>query len=327
MAAQEGASTLELILIEDKLSVKTICQLTGINEHTLRAWERRYGVVKPRRLENGRRVYSIEDLEKLKLIALLIRKGFLIGNIAGRSLRELSSLLNEAAQTPDMSDAVSQQNTRAEELALQIEEAISRYELVKINVLLQQAKAEYSIREYIFQVVLPLMSRVGDYVAREEFSIGQEHALSAIVKYHLLQVFYLLTHSHAMMGDSKAPKSFAIATSEGNLHEFGVLVAAVLCAFHGYPTCYLGPNLPAGALAEATEAISANCVVVGLPPLDGYEEANRVYMEDLLRRLPKVCEVWVGGMPSGAKIFPSERVRELPTLEELDRLLANIKRV
>jgi len=314
-------------LIEDKLSVKTICQLTGINEHTLRAWERRYGVVKPRRLENGRRTYSIEDLEKLKLIALLIRKGFLIGNIAGHSLRELSSLLNEAAQTPDMGDAASWQNSRAEELALRIEEAISRYELVKINVLLQQAKAEYNIREYIFQVVLPLMGRVGEYVARDEFSIGQEHALSAIVKYHLLQLFYLLTHSHAMMGDNKAPKSFAIATSEGNLHEFGVLVAAVLCAFHGYPVCYLGPNLPAASLSEATEAIAANCVIVGLPPLHGYEEANRVYMESLLKKLPEVCEVWVGGMPPGEKVFQSERVRELPTLEELDRLLANIKRV
>jgi DNA-binding transcriptional MerR regulator len=327
MAAQEGASTLELSLIDDKLSVKTICQLTGINEHTLRAWERRYGVVKPRRLENGRRVYSIEDLEKLKLIALLIRKGFLIGNIAGHTLQELSSLLNEAAQTPDMSDAVALQNSRAEELALRIEEAISRYELVRINVLLQQAKAEYGIREYLFQVVLPLMSRVGDYVAREEFSIGQEHALSAIVKFHLLQLFYLLTHSHAMMGDNKAPKSFVLATSEGNLHEFGVLVAAVLCAYHGYPTFYLGPNLPAGSLAEATEALGSNCVVVGLPPLDGYSDANRGYLEELMKRLPRVCEVWVGGMPRGEKNFQSDRLRELPSLEELDRLLANIKRV
>ncbi|MES2745807.1 MAG: MerR family transcriptional regulator, partial [Bdellovibrionota bacterium] len=66
----------------DHYSVKTICQLTGLNEHTLRAWERRYQVVTPHRLENGRRVYSLDDLEKLKLVTLLVRKGFLIGNIA-----------------------------------------------------------------------------------------------------------------------------------------------------------------------------------------------------------------------------------------------------
>ncbi|WP_141733631.1 MerR family transcriptional regulator [Oligoflexus tunisiensis] len=314
-------------MIEDKLSVKTICQLTGINEHTLRAWERRYGVVKPRRLDNGRRVYSIEDLEKLKLIALLIRKGFLIGNVAAHDLQELSRLLNEAAQTPDMGDAAALQNSRAEEIVQRIEEALSRYNLITINVLLQQAKAEYGVREYLFQVVLPLMSRVGDEVARGEFSIGQEHALSALVKYHLLQLFYLLTHSHAMTRDRQAPKSFAVATAEGNLHEFGMLMAAVLCAFHGYPTCYLGPNLPAGSLAEASEAMAANCVVVGLPPLDDHKAANRIYMEDLLKRLPRVCEVWVGGVPHGEQRFPSERVRELPSLEELDRLLANIKRV
>ncbi len=315
-------------MIEDKLSVKTICQLTGINEHTLRAWERRYGVVKPRRLENGRRVYSIEDLEKLKLIALLIRKGFLIGNIANQSLRELSSLLNEAAQTPDMNDAASRQNSRAEELALLIEEAISRYELVRINLLLQQAKAEYGIREYMFQVVLPLMARVGDYVARDEFSIGQEHALSAIVKYHMLQVFYLLTHSHAMLNDNKVPKSFAIATAEGNLHELGVMVAAVLCAYHGYPVFYLGPNMPAKALAEATEAISANCVILGLAPFAGQEKYNIQYLTDLMTTLPNVCEVWVGGSPDLRALGSmNERLRTLPSLEELDRLLANIKRI
>jgi hypothetical protein len=50
-------------------------------------------------------------------------------------------------------------------------------------------------------------------------------------------------------------------------------------------------------------------------------------LEELLKRLPRVCEVWVGGMPRGEKNFQSDRLRELPSLEELDRLLANIKRV
>ncbi|MBC7660034.1 MAG: MerR family transcriptional regulator [Chitinophagaceae bacterium] len=54
----------------------------GLNEHTLRAWERRYQVVTPSRLENGRRLYSPEDLEQLKLVTLLLRKEFLIGNMS-----------------------------------------------------------------------------------------------------------------------------------------------------------------------------------------------------------------------------------------------------
>jgi DNA-binding transcriptional MerR regulator len=313
--------------LDDKLSVKTICQLTGINEHTLRAWERRYAVVKPKRLENGRRIYSIEDLEKLKLIALLIRKGFLIGNIAHHPLRELSSLLNEAAQTPDMSDAVRLANTRAEELATRLEDAISRYELVKINLLLQQAKAEYGIRDYLFQVILPLMARVGEYVYKDEFTIGQEHALSAVVKYHLSQVFFLLTHSHMMLEETKSPKSFAIAATEGNLHEFGILVAAVLCAYHGYPVFYLGPNMPAGALAEATQAVNANCVILGLPPLMDMDAKIEAYLTELSRDLPPVCEVWAGGSPFYKSQTRIDKVKQLPSLEELDRLLANIKRI
>jgi len=313
--------------VDDKLSVKTICQLTGINEHTLRAWERRYAVVQPKRLDNGRRIYSIEDLEKLKLVALLVQKGFLIGNIANQTLHQLSKLLNEAAQTPDMIDSASRQQSRADELSNMIEEALHRYDLIRINILLQQAKAEYGIREYLFAVVLPLMVRVGDYVYRGELTIGQEHALSAIVKYHLLQVFYLLTHSHAMLNDSKAPKSFAVATSEGNLHEFGILVAAVLCAYHGYPVFYLGPNTPADALSDATAAIGANCIILGLSTINEFAYMNRAFVGNLLDKLPSVCELWLGGSsdPQLASDV-SGRMKTLPSLEELDRLLANIKK-
>lgn len=309
------------------LSVKAICQLTGINEHTLRAWERRYSVVKPRRLENGRRVYSIEDLEKLKLIALLIRKGFLIGHIASHTLRQLSSLLSEAAQTPDVSDEDRAAQTRAEELAARLEEAVSRYELLKINILLTQAKAEFGIREYLFQVILPLMNRVGEYVYRGEFTIGQEHALSAIVKYHLMAVFYLMTNSHAILEDTSAPKTFAIATMEGSLHEFGIMIAAVLCAYHGYPVVFLGPNLPADALAQAAEAVGANTVILGLGLVSGTENSSARYCKDLLGRLPKVCDLWTGGAPGKLELEDAERVRQLPSLQELDRLLGNIKRV
>ena len=49
--------------MSDHYSIKSVCRLTGINENTLRAWERRYGIVIPKRLENGHRSYSEEDLE------------------------------------------------------------------------------------------------------------------------------------------------------------------------------------------------------------------------------------------------------------------------
>lgn len=313
-------------MINDQLSVKTVCQLTGINSHTLRAWERRYAVVKPKRLENGRRVYTVNDLEKLKLIALLVRKGFLIGNIAPYTVSQLNKLVSETAPTATTADVQPPTFNRAELLAGRLEEAVTRYDLIKLNPLLGQAKAECGIREYLFMVILPLMKRVGQAVASQELSIGQEHALSAVVRFHLMQSLFTLIDAQALLHESAPPKSFALATMEGNLHELGTLIAAVLCAYHGFPIFYLGAHMPAEGLADAARSVGANCIVLGLMPMPEHDTTITIYLEQLLEGLPSSCEVWTGGCPYyELPAQSSERVRALKDLCELDHLLAHIK--
>lgn len=311
--------------LRDHLSVKTICQLTGINSHTLRAWERRYGVVQPRRQENGRRTYTIEDLEKLKLIALLLRKGFLISHVANYTLVQLNKLLTEAAQTTAMANPEEQAISRTEELAQQLEQALSTYDLVRLSPLLSQAKIDCSIREYLFRLIIPLLQRVGRGVACEELSVGQEHALSAVVRYHLMQSLFGLSDHHALVHAKEAPKSFAVATMEGNQHEMGALMAAILCAYHGYRVFYLGSNLPAQALAEAVLAVGANCAIVGLPPADIQGPTIESYLTELLEALPPMCEVWIGGRDR-LDSYITDRVRALASLPEMDELLARFRR-
>src|SRR5687768_13191910 len=67
----------------DDLNVKTVTKLTGLNEHTLRAWERRYSAVLPKRADNGRRVYTREHVDRLRLLVQLQERGYAIGQIAG----------------------------------------------------------------------------------------------------------------------------------------------------------------------------------------------------------------------------------------------------
>ncbi len=314
-----------VFLINDQLSVKTVCQLTGINGHTLRAWERRYSVVTPKRLENGRRTYTVHDLEKLKLIALLVRKGFLIGNIAPYSVAQLNKLVSETAPTANMIEGQPNTLSRAEELGLKLEDAVARYDLIKLNPLLGQAKAEVGIRDYLFFVILPLLKRVGEAVYTQQLSVGQEHALSAVVRFHLMQSLFTLIDARVLLRESAPPKSFALATMEGNLHELGTLIAAVLCAYHGFPIFYLGAHMPAQGLADAARSVNANCIVLGLTPMPEHDTTITVYLEELLEGLPSACEVWTGGCPYYELPESSERIRPLKDLNELDQLLAHIK--
>ena len=83
---------------EDGYGIGAVARLTGLTDHTIRVWERRYSAVVTERSQNGRRVYTPGDVEKLGLLKRLTDQGVSIGKIAGDSvadLRERLSSLNE----------------------------------------------------------------------------------------------------------------------------------------------------------------------------------------------------------------------------------------
>lgn len=85
---------------EHRYGIGAVARLTGLSDHTIRVWERRYGAVVAERAPNGRRVYGPHDVEKLGLLKMLTDQGLSIGQIAGEdveALRERAQGLNEIA--------------------------------------------------------------------------------------------------------------------------------------------------------------------------------------------------------------------------------------
>ena len=74
---------------EHRYGIGAVAKLTGLTDHTIRVWERRYGAVVAQRAANGRRVYSPEDVEKLGLLKRLTDQGLSIGQIAGDTIEAL----------------------------------------------------------------------------------------------------------------------------------------------------------------------------------------------------------------------------------------------
>lgn len=79
------------ISMEGKYQIGAVCNRTGLSHHVLRVWEKRYGVVTPKRQSNRRRLYSEDDVVKLSLLKALVDRGHSIGSIAGLSGDELES--------------------------------------------------------------------------------------------------------------------------------------------------------------------------------------------------------------------------------------------
>jgi len=75
--------------------IGAVAKLTGLTDHTIRVWERRYAVVVTERLANGRRAYSASDVEKLGYLKRLTDQGLSIGQIASSSLEQLREQLED----------------------------------------------------------------------------------------------------------------------------------------------------------------------------------------------------------------------------------------
>jgi MerR family transcriptional regulator, light-induced transcriptional regulator len=70
--------------------IRHVCAETGINPVTLRAWERRYGLIRPLRTPKGHRLYSSDDIAHIRRILALLDEGVAVSQV-GRVLQHAAT--------------------------------------------------------------------------------------------------------------------------------------------------------------------------------------------------------------------------------------------
>lgn len=299
-------------------SVKAVCQQLGIGAHTLRAWEVRYKAVAPKRSPAGQRLYSATDLERLAKILALVNAGHTVSIVAKLTDAELTKLLGRRAP---MASSPSKEFDRFVD---GFGEALSRFELNLISSRLDQRRTSLGSRDFVLQILVPLMRWIGTRVNNDSLSVAHEHALSAVIRD---QIFQTLRYGAQPLQVKGAPH-FILATPEDDLHEFGILMAGALLSHHGIPAHLLGCNLPVEALALAVKATKGDIVLLGNAPVPANERkvSFETYLRTLHTLLPKHVEIWIGGagaVPHLRSALPGREHRQLTSLEEFDGLLQN----
>ncbi len=259
--------------------IKTIASLTGLGAETIRAWERRYQAIVPRREVNGRRYYSQQDRERLTLLAKLTRQGHGIGKISGLNDKELMELLNagrvEQAQLLSFSE--------------QIVDALRHYHIHRCEQLLKKALIANEPLTYLRDILTPTLHLVGTMWHEHKLSIGQEHIFSAAVKRILLGMINTL-HSY-----STNQPGMLFATPSGEPHEFGILMCCLLAAEQNYNTYLLGADTPAMDILQAAAALNCEIVVLSLTKFPIEPETARE-MENIISGVAgKKMRIWLGG--------------------------------
>jgi len=285
--------------------------LSGLPADTLRAWERRYEAVVPDRV-NGRRLYSQQDVQRLKLLKWAVDHGHRIGRIAGLSEPELLRLRDSAAQVDP---------SQVSEVAPQVQDLIALIKDFNSQADLELARLAglMNPREFVFEIVLPLMREIGVQWHSGELTVAQEHLTSATVRNVLGSLI-------RVYGVNPNAPAIAFATTPGDLHEFGVLVAAMIAAINGFRSLYFGADLPLRDLADAAKRTQALAVVISLSPtLPKHEIPNR--LTKLRQLLPPNTRLIIGGIRSeNTGTLDLAHTWIAPSFEVFEELLLDLKR-
>jgi DNA-binding transcriptional MerR regulator len=266
-------------------SIRAVSRATGLSTETLRAWERRYGVIEPKRDEAGHRLYTAYDVLRLRRLREITDRGHAIGKIAHLSNEDLNRLL---AATP----AESGDGAAAQTLIARILRTAERYRPAECDQVIAMAFALLPAAEVVRDVLGPALKEVGERWHRGEFTIGQERIASSAAR---RQLTTLLNSFNSI---ARGP-SIVFATLSGEQHELGILMHAALAASHLLRAYYLGADLPPAEIANYAERVGAAAVAVSLvnPAAMG---SSLPQLHELRRCLPRHVEIWIGGAAAGS---------------------------
>lgn len=302
--------------------IKVVGRLTDLSPHVIRAWEKRYGIIKPHRTETNRRLYSDQEVEKLRLLSRLTSAGHAISDLADANLEQLHHLVQElnAAEhaLPDERDIPTGDLHRAEEYLDACVEATLNLNGDKLERLLQQASVSLSKPRLLDDMISPLMRRIGEMWQAGDLRIAHEHLASAVVR----------TFLSGLLGSYRsAPQAptLVVCTLTGQHHELGSLMVSVRAASMGWRVTYLGANLPAEEIASAALQLDARAVAISLvhPPGDSQVEQE---IERLRKGLPKLSIIAGGrAADSYAKQLKKQGIVRLDSLNLLVEFLKNLQ--
>ncbi|HZJ07593.1 MAG TPA: MerR family transcriptional regulator [Nocardioidaceae bacterium] len=291
-------------------TIKQAAQLTGVPETSLRAWERRYAVVAPRRTDAGYRVYDDDAVALVATMRCLVDAGWAPAE-AARAVRD------DDVPTPMPVPADVRALPRPADAATYMERflaAAARMDATGIEENLDRAFALGSFEHVVDSWLLPTLEALGEGWSRGEIDVAGEHAASHAVLRRLSASF------QAAASSTRGPR-VVVGLPPGSGHELGALAYATALRRRGLNVLYLGTNVPELSWGLAVATHRAQAAVLAVPTAEDRKSAAAT-ARSLLAGNPGLV-VGSGGafgndLVSGAHSLPQSIGR---AAQELDRLL------
>lgn len=282
----------------DIFTISDIENLSGIKAHTLRIWEKRYSILKPKRRKSRHRYYDNEDLKKILLVAELNRDGLKISRIAKLPEEQLRTL----------SLAKKESSSGYESYISQMAEACMELNEEKLNQSFTAVFSHMDMEKLVLNIFIPLLERLGTNWLNDRTRPVQEHFASNFISRKILMA----------IGTLQVPDSGALTilfTPEGEYHEIPHLFTWYLLKKRGKRVAYFGSGVQLNTIKEFTQVKKAGRLHFHLiTNLTSHTPDD--FIKLMLTIFPEQ-EIVVSGPLAAAVTISDKRLKRILSLQEL----------
>lgn len=221
--------------------IRHISELTGVLTVTLRAWERRFGLLKPARTAKGHRLYSEADITRVKEILNLLNQGMAISQV-----RQVLDQKNNAKHPSVAADSI-------EDLQRQLLQTVMGLDVLAASQFIYDTGKNYPIAMVVERLVRPLKHRL----SQTSGAIHQAAASSLVLA---MQMFMArrLSHTHTKTESGK----ILFVGMQGEDLCLSYDLAWVMAAEAGIAVSALGYQLPLAALEELAASQQSKLIAI-----------------------------------------------------------------
>jgi len=263
------------------LRIGEFARRVGVSAAVLRAWERRYGLLRPVRSSGGFRLYTAEDAERVGRM----RRGLDQGLSAAEAAR--AALVDARPSAGLLEDA-----------AARLLAAIHDYDEATVQAVLDESFAAFGLEAVLRELILPTLAQVGREWERGSLGVSQEHFASNLIRARLLSLA-------RFWGRGSGPVAL-LTCGPGEQHDISLLAFGLILRSHGWRILFLGADTPIATVSEAAQSTQPAVTV-----LASFDSA-RLEAESLaIRRLAKQVPLVLSGPGATEQISTRLRVPRL----------------
>lgn len=222
------------------LRIGELSRRSGVSPELLRAWERRYKLLRPTRSVGGLRLYSPDDLERVRAMQRHLAQGLAAAEAAALATSTQTET-GDVAMAPD-------------DVRRQLEDALDAFDEGRAQAILDSLLATATLDTALSAVVVPYLHELGERWERGEASVAQEHFASSVLRGRLLGLA-------RGWGRGIGPR-LVLACAPGEQHDLGLMGFGLALRARGWRIVYLGADTPLASVADAADASDASFVVI-----------------------------------------------------------------